>query len=142
MSGSDSGAIRQLAALCPTPVDTAYEVPPGRPNVSHPRPTRLTWRAQEGLPVPFRFESLELASARSSKQRGHTATEKRDDAGPNGDERMVLPENIGLRRSARGLANDSAENCATTKVEDNKQDKPQDASHDSTPADSIYRDPR
>src|SRR5436190_2705183 len=141
MSGSDSGAIRQLAALCPTPVDTAYEVPTGRPNVSRPRPPRLIWQAQKGLPVPFRFKLLELALARSSKQRGHTASEKRDDAGGNCDERMVLPENFGLRRSARGLANDSAENCATAKIEDNKQDKPNDASHDSIPAYSIYRDP-
>src|SRR5258705_7496150 len=133
MSGSDSGAIRQLAALCPTPVDTAYEVPTGRPNVSRPRPPRLTWQAQKGLPVPFRFESLELASARSLKQRGHTASEKRDDACANGDERMVLPENFGLRRSSRGLAKNSAENCATTKVEYNKQNKPQDASHNSSP---------
>ena len=53
-----------------------------------------------GLPVPFRILSLELALARSKKQRRQTATEKRDDAGPNGDERMVLPENFDLRRSA------------------------------------------
>jgi len=90
--------------------------------------------ARLGLPVPFRILPLELALARSSKQRGHTATEKSDDAGPNGDERMVLPENFDLRRWARGLANNFAESCATTKIEDNEQDKPQDASHDSTPA--------
>jgi len=97
--------------------------------------------ARLGLPVPFRFESLVLASARSSKQRRHTATEKRDDAGSNGDERMVLPENFNLRRSTRSLANNFAENCATAKIEDNKQGKPQDAAHYSTPAHPIYHDP-
>jgi hypothetical protein len=92
-------------------------------------------------PVPFRLKSLELSFARSSKQRGHTATEKSYDAGTNGDERMVLPENFGRRRSARGLANNFAESCATAKIQDNEQNKPNDASHDSTPACSMLPRP-
>src|SRR5690242_6223689 len=53
-----------------------------------------------GLLIPLRFESLELALARSFQQRGHTAAEESDDADCNGDRRMVLSENFGLRHSA------------------------------------------